>query len=199
MFRILTNTDTVASPLPAGGAFAPRVVERPPHGGDKFEQLADWVFLRQRDEGYLLVRSYPFNVLTLTSEEAEQVRRFFAGARELPTQLLDDLRLAHMLDGEPQPDHERLNRHVSAILLVTTACNLTCSHCFASGGDYGLGRAHMGHDVIDATVSYLSRQILSLYVDQAYAGNAEFGMHFFGGEPFIAFDQIGRASCRERV
>jgi uncharacterized protein len=191
MFRILQPTVLPETELiMKRDRRAMPVVERPPHATGKFEQLADWVFLRKRGDGYLLIRSYPFNVVAIRPDEVDAVRRFFAGQGQLGAQLISELQIAHMFDGVPDATVGQLTRHVSAILLVTTACNLTCSHCFASGGDYGLGRAHMSSEVIDATVSYLGKQIQRLYRDQAYAGNAELGMHFFGGEPLIAFDNI---------
>lgn len=191
MFHILQpNTGPAHRHLCEGGELVSPIVERPPHAEGKFEQLADWVFLRKTGDRLLLIRSFPFNVVALAPHEAESVRKFFAGKGTLSQELRQDLAAAHILDGEPEADSVRLTRHVSAILLVTTACNLTCSHCFASGGDYGLGRAHMSPAVINATIEYLDRQIRALYREQAYSGGAELGIHFFGGEPFIAFDRM---------
>lgn len=191
MFRILQNAPTPsAEPLSAGSAVPGSTVLRPPHATGRFEQLADWIFLRKYRNEYLLIRSFPFNVLGIKNDEVDGVREFFAGRGNLDQQLLHALRATHMLDDDPGLGANHLTRHLSAILLVTTACNLACSHCFASGGDYGLGRSHMTSEVIDATVSYLVRQTASLYQDHGFLGEAELGIHFFGGEPFIAFDQI---------
>jgi uncharacterized protein len=186
MFRILQNdvpvTGRQSSPAPP--------VVKPPHAEGRLEQLADWVFLRKFRTEYLLIRSFPFNVVEIKQEEVHPIREFFAGRGNLDGQLLQILRTAHMLDGDPGRAANHLSRHVSAILLVTTACNLACSRCFASGGDYGLGRFHMTREVIEATISYLSREITTLYQCDGFLGHAQLGLHFFGGEPFIAFDRM---------
>jgi uncharacterized protein len=160
----------------------------PPHQAGRFEKLADWLFARREGSRYLLIRSFPFNVMDLSEEELIAVKTHLAGGPALSGSLAELLAHHHFLDGEPDPQ-DYLNRHVSAILLVTTACNLACSGCFASGGDYGLGRRHITPEVIDATVAYLARQLDGLYV-KGYHGNANFGLHFFGGEPFIVFERM---------
>jgi len=164
----------------------------PPHQQGRFEQLSDWVFARQRGDRYLLIRSYPFNVVEVSSDDFAAVRAYFLDDAELPGELLGLLRRSHLLDGEPDGEKE-LNSHLSAILLVTTACNLNCAGCFASGGDYGLGRQHMSLKTIDATIGYLSRQIRRLH-DEGFTGRSTFGLHFFGGEPFIVFDRVRYAT-----
>lgn len=164
----------------------------PPHQEGRYEQLADWVFARPVEGGFLLIRSYPFNVLFISAEELQAVRDFFARGSELPDELRQLLASHHVLDPEPNPGDE-LNRHVSAIMLVTTSCNLACPGCFASGGDYGLGSAHMSSEVVQATLEYLRRQIRALYVNDEYEGGSNLGLHFFGGEPFIVFDRIREA------
>jgi len=160
----------------------------PPHQAGRFEKLADWLFVRQQGSGYLLIRSFPFNVLPVSASELAAIRAHLAGERPLVGQLAELIGRHHFLDGEPDPE-DHLNRHVSAILLVTTACNLACSGCFASGGDYGLGRRHITPEVVDATVAYLARQLERLYID-GHRGKANLGLHFFGGEPFIVFDRM---------
>jgi radical SAM protein with 4Fe4S-binding SPASM domain len=168
----------------------------PPHQAGCFEQLADWLFVRKQGSRYLLIRSFPFNVLELSSEELTAVRAYLAGEQPLAGSLAELLAQHHFLDGEPDPE-DYLNRHVSAILLVTTACNLACSGCFASGGDYGLGRRHITPEVVDATVAYLARQLERLYAD-GHPGKTNFGLHFFGGEPFIVFDRMQYAVEKAR-
>jgi uncharacterized protein len=164
----------------------------PPHQQGRFEQLTDWVFARRRGDRYLLIRSYPFNVVEVSTDDFAAVRAYFRDDAELPGELLDLLRRSHLLDGEPDGERE-LNSHLSAILLVTTACNLNCAGCFASGGDYGLGRQHMSAEIIEATIAYLSRQIRRLHGD-GFTGRSSFGLHFFGGEPFIVFDRVRHAT-----
>lgn len=191
MFQILQNGSVSASPAFALREPSPDLLRKgPPQADGKFEQLADWVFLRRYQNDYVLIRSFPFNVLGIRNDEVTAVRRYFAGQGELSEQLLEVLRTTHMLDGDPAQSERLFNSHLSAILLVTTACNLACSHCFASGGDYGMGKAHMSREVIDATIAYLARRTVALYGEDGFAGEAELGIHFFGGEPFIAYDQM---------
>jgi uncharacterized protein len=166
----------------------------PPHQAGRFEQLADWLFIRRLGQRQLLIRSFPFNVVELSEWELAMVKAHLAGGRPLPRELGELLARHHFLDGEPDPE-EHLNRHVSAILLLTTACNLRCSGCFASGGDYGLGRQHVTGEVVDATVAYLVRQLQQLH-EEGYRGRSNLGLHFFGGEPFIVFDRLQYAVLR---
>ncbi len=164
----------------------------PPQQEGRFEQLADWVFARPVEEGFLLIRSFPFNVLFVSPKELEAVRSRYASGTPLQADLQDLLSRHHFFDPEPAPG-DQLNRHVSAIMLVTTACNLACPGCFAGGGDYGLGQGNMSSQVVQATLDYLTRQIRRLYVEDAYPGGSNLGLHFFGGEPFIVFDRLREA------
>ncbi len=164
----------------------------PPHQDGLFEQLSDWVFTRPVEGGHLLIRSYPFGGMAIDDAELAQLRAYFAGSSELGQSFRGRLNQRHMLDGEPVPN-DQLSRHVSAIMLVTTHCNLACPGCFASGGDYGLGAAHMSSEVVQATLRYLEHQMRGLYEVDGYLGKADLGLHFFGGEPFIAFDRMKEA------
>ena len=192
MFRILQNDVSLPTKSSFGMAQPSQagMPSSPPHAEGRFEQLADWVFLRKFRGDYLLIRSFPFNVLGILAEEVDSVRDFFAGRGTLSEELMEALRVAHMLDMDPGKVNRQFNSHISAILLVTTACNLACSHCFASGGDYGMGKAHMTREVIDGTIEYLVRQTAKLDVEEGCLGEADLGIHFFGGEPFIAYDQM---------
>ena len=185
-------TDSQSLALPSLAPPLRRERVGPPHQEGRFEQLADWVFARPVDGGFLVIRSYPFNVLFMSPDELDAIRAFYAGHAPLPDGLHELLSRQHVLDPEPDPSHQ-LNRHVSAIMLVTTACNLACPGCFASGGDYGLGRAHMSSEVVQATLEYLKRQMRRLYLEDDYEGGSNLGLHFFGGEPFIVFDRIQEA------
>jgi uncharacterized protein len=154
--------------------------------------------VRKKGERYLLIRSFPFNVIELTDKELELVRAYLNNKETLPPALHEVLSKNHFFDPEPTAD-TYLSEHTSAILIMTTACNLRCSGCFASGGDYGLGIGHMSEQVIDATVQYLSDRITSLYRDKGFKGKSNLGVHFFGGEPFIVFDRMRYAVERAEV
>jgi uncharacterized protein len=163
--------------------------QEPPSQRGRFEKLADWLFVRKKGERYLLIRSFPFNVIKLTERELDLVRAYLNHKESLPPVLHEMLSRNHFFDPEPTADNY-LSEHTSAILIMTTACNLRCSGCFASGGDYGLGIGHMPEQVIDATIQYLSDRITSLYRDKGFKGKSNLGVHFFGGEPFIVFDRM---------
>jgi len=182
------------APLSQLGSERPQGCGGPPHQGGRFEKLANWLFVSSQGPPFLLVRSFPFSVARIEEAELRAVQEFLAAGR--PSQwpgafagLIDSLRRHHFFDGEPEPG-PNLNRHVSAILLVSYHCNLTCAGCFASGGSYGMERSHMRLEVIDATIAYLVRQLRALYIGDGYQGEANLGLHFFGGEPFVAFDRI---------
>jgi radical SAM protein with 4Fe4S-binding SPASM domain len=164
-----------------------RVLE-PPNQSPRFERIADWLFVRRQRDHFLLIRSYPFNVVKIASAELEGIRAYIGGNGEISASFHAFLAAHHFFD--PEPSSTALTRHTSAILLVTTACNLACDGCFASGGDYGLGANHMSPSVIDATIRYLTHQLRLLYETDGFKGHSNLGVHFFGGEPFIAFDRI---------
>lgn len=163
--------------------------EGPPWQKGRFEKLADWLFARRKGDAYLVIRSFPFNVIELTEGELKLLKNYLNGQNDLPTEMREILSENHFLDPEPNAE-TYLTNHSSAILVMTTACNLKCSGCFASGGDYGLGIGHMSEAVIDATISYLAQRILSIYQADRFTGKSNLGLHFFGGEPLIAFDRI---------
>src|ERR1700674_290222 len=169
--------------------------QEPPLQPGRFETLADWLFVRKVGERQLLIRSFPFNVMEVSKEELELVRAHVRGEKPLPPVLHRVLSESHFLDPEPRPE-DHLNEHTSAMLIVTTACNLRCSGCFASGGDYGLGVHHMTDAVIEATIQYLADRVTALYGDNGFQGKSNLGVLFFGGEPLIAFDKMQHAVDR---
>lgn len=201
MFNIITNSKPIQ---PKGihscgrGTLTYDPLQEPPAQRGRFEKLADWLFVRKSGEQYLLIRSFPFNVIRLTEEEIEILKSYLNQKGDLPPALLDILSKHHFLDPEPSADLY-LTDHTSAILIVTTACNLDCSGCFASGGDYGLGVKHMPEDVIDATIRYLSDRMTALYHENGFKGKSNLGVHFFGGEPFLVFDRIRYAVAKAEI
>ena len=171
----------------------------PPAQRGRFEKLADWLFARERAGKYLLIRSFPFNVIELTADELKMVKKFLHFQVPLPVEMFKLLSKHHFFDPEPKAE-DYLTEHTSAILVVTTACNLQCSGCFADGGDYGLGVSHMPEKVIDATIKYIADRIGALYGRPDFRGRSNFGIHFFGGEPLIpvGFDRIRYAVRQAR-
>lgn len=199
MFTILSNPvkQSFGWPEDLTAPESKTIVLEPPLQQGRFQRLADWLFVRKVKERYLLIRSFPFNVMEINLEELELIRAFLDGEGSLPAALLQVLSESHFLDPEPRPE-DHLNEHTSAILILTTACNLRCSGCFASGGDYGLGMHHMTDEVIEATVQYLGDRVTAPYRDHGFKGKSNLGVHFFGGEPFIAFDKMQHAvNCVE--
>ncbi len=172
----------------------------PPHQFGRFDKLSDWLFVGCTGPPFLLVRSLPFSVVGITNDTLNAVREFLAVGRPEHwagpcSEQINFLRRNHFFDGEPIPE-QHLNRHVSAILLVSSHCNLTCPGCFASGGSYGMTPSHMKLEVIDASVDYIAKNLRALYQSDGYRGQANLGLHFFGGEPFIAFKRMQYAVDR---
>src|SRR5437588_5542235 len=199
VFTIISNSPQRLPAENKDARLPQSVTQEPPLQNKKFQRLADWLFVREFRGRHLLIRSFPFNVLEISNEELVLIQAWLRGGVPLPSALFGILSESHFLDPEPRPE-EHLNEHTSAILLVTTACNLRCSGCFASGGDYGLGVQHMTETVIEATVRYLADRITSLYRDRAFTGKSNLGVHFFGGEPFIAYDKMQHAvNCAEAM
>ncbi len=69
-------------------------------------------------------------------------------------------------------------------LHISHDCNLRCSYCFASTGDFGTGRKLMTPDVAKAAIDYVIKRSQS-------RRNIE--IDFFGGEPLMAMDSVKEA------
>jgi len=64
-------------------------------------------------------------------------------------------------------------------LIVTTACNMKCSYCYASQGNYGLAEENMSRDVAIRAIDRL----------ESVFGKTDW-IQFFGGEPLLNADVI---------
>lgn len=74
---------------------------------------------------------------------------------------------------------EKRRPHLSRLTLhISNTCNLACSYCYASGGDYGLGRSVMKSD---RAIELLSEAFDAFEIDS---------LMFFGGEPSLNVDVI---------
>jgi uncharacterized protein len=73
-------------------------------------------------------------------------------------------------------------QHVKALCLhICHDCNMRCGYCFADGGAYNCGIAHMSRDVGFAAVDFLIQN----------SGNRRnLEIDFFGGEPLLNFDTV---------
>jgi uncharacterized protein len=92
-----------------------------------------------------------------------------------PTALIEGPEQADRDSGAPQP--------ITMCLHVAHACNLTCTYCFAHGGDYG-GKAQL----MDWSTG---RQAVDWLMDLSQdAGSCR--IEFFGGEPMLNFGLIRR-------
>ncbi len=69
----------------------------------------------------------------------------------------------------------------SMCILVSMDCNLRCEYCFASKGDYGLGRKVMDFDT--------GRRALDFLIENS-ADRETLEVDFFGGEPLMNFDTV---------
>lgn len=68
-------------------------------------------------------------------------------------------------------------------LLISMDCNLRCEYCFASTGDYGLGRKVMDFNT--------GRRALDFLLENS-ANRENLEVDFFGGEPLMNFDTVKR-------
>ncbi len=66
-------------------------------------------------------------------------------------------------------------------LLVSQDCNLRCEYCFASTGDYGIGRRLMSLETAKKAIDFVAMQSKDRQ-------NIE--VDFFGGEPTLNFDVV---------
>lgn len=69
----------------------------------------------------------------------------------------------------------------SMCILVSMDCNLRCEYCFASKGDYGLGRKVMDFET--------GRRALDFLIENS-ADRVNLEVDFFGGEPLMNFDVV---------
>lgn len=69
----------------------------------------------------------------------------------------------------------------SMCLHVSHDCNLRCSYCFASTGDFGTGRTLMTADTARKAIDFIIQKSQNRY-------NIE--VDFFGGEPLMAMDTV---------
>lgn len=79
----------------------------------------------------------------------------------------------HFVKRQPSPPRQ-------VVLTVTHACNLRCAYCF--------------HGTTEIRDSMMTEQTAQAGIDLV-AGEEDFGVGFFGGEPLLAFDRI-RESVR---
>lgn len=66
-------------------------------------------------------------------------------------------------------------------LLVAQDCNLRCEYCFASTGDYHMGRKLMDFETGKKAIDFLLEQSV---------GRENLELDFFGGEPLMNFDVV---------
>jgi uncharacterized protein len=64
---------------------------------------------------------------------------------------------------------------------LTGSCNLSCSYCFAEGGDYGRITRKMGSHTVDYIFDFIRRHVTRSRVVR---------FEFFGGEPLLNFPRI---------
>jgi uncharacterized protein len=66
-------------------------------------------------------------------------------------------------------------------LHIAHDCNLRCEYCFASTGDFGVGRKLMSYETGKKAVDFLLEQSM---------GRKNLEMDFFGGEPLMNFEVV---------
>ncbi len=76
------------------------------------------------------------------------------------------------------PQHSPLK---ALCLHIAHDCNLRCSYCFASTGDFGTGRKLMPPEIAKKAIDFVIKR-------SANRKNIE--IDFFGGEPLMAFDTV---------
>lgn len=69
---------------------------------------------------------------------------------------------------------------------LTGKCNLSCSYCFADGGDYGRIKNKMGEDLLDSIFAFIAAH---------HTKSKTVRFELFGGEPLLNFPVI-EALCR---
>jgi len=96
--------------------------------------------------------------------------------------LYDILKAHGLLENPKLPEY---GDYVTALLIITTSCNLRCKYCLAGEGSYGTKRMVMSREVIDSTISYLKKRVM-MYINKCPESEyVPFGLFFFGGEPLL--------------
>lgn len=83
-------------------------------------------------------------------------------------------------------DESRKEMHATYFIYPTHECNFRCSYCFYK--QTGYGETKMTDETIDNLIRFLSQ----------WETAPSIGMHFFGGEPFYAFDVIKKVVLKAK-
>lgn len=107
---------------------------------------------------------------------------------EAAAEVKADLESMGLLESADAPTPERPAPRSSGMtgvtLNVTHGCNLACTYCYASQGDYGLGRSRMSAETARAALDWLAERS---------TGEHPMSIGFFGGEPLMNVPTIRAA------
>ena len=76
------------------------------------------------------------------------------------------------------------------LLVVTTACNLACSYCYAHRGSYGLKQANMSPKVVEQSIAFLRNRFASNVAQLKNYEQIEIAVVCFGGESLLNMPAI---------
>lgn len=144
-----------------------------------YKKVADKVFALKSNDNYYMVYTYPVQVFKLDVVSMEEAEEFIH---------------LYLADSEMVFNERDLDFHnfFSLDWLITSDCNLNCSHCFArKPGEkfrYGLAQKSMSKEEIDLSISFALEKLgESISPDADYA---KIELFIIGGEPLIEKELI---------
>lgn len=130
----------------------------------QWAKIKDRCFLYYLDQEAYVVQTLPFKIFRLPGAPAS--------ASEIGDLPVDEI---------PQHGLVPPQSYFLPLLIVTNACNLACSYCYAWQGTYGLELSHISTEIVDRTLRFAASYLPRLVNHE----QVELGLVLFGGEPTL--------------
>jgi radical SAM protein with 4Fe4S-binding SPASM domain len=151
-----------------------------------WKHLTDYRVIHLDDETALLFVAHSHRIFRVSADLGRRLETTgMAALRTEEVEEWNELSRAGALD---PVNASRLNRstyadgaNLALNINLTGKCNLSCSYCFADGGDYGRIKNKMGVDLLDSIFEFIT-------VHHTRSKTVRFEL--FGGEPLLNFPVI---------
>lgn len=136
---------------------------------NRWTRISGNCFLYYAQDKTYLIQTLPFKILRLSSTPvaADEVASF----------------VQHLCDEQVSKSESILPQsYYLPLVIVTNACNLACSYCYAWEGSYGMTPHFASKEIIDRTLELTKQYLLRLEGKE----QIDFGLILFGGEPTLS-------------